>query len=1299
MNAVDGLDASLLHVVDVRTNEVWLVDSGALISIIPPTDAQRRKGPSGPTLQAANGTPIPCYGTIRRIITIGNRDFDFEFVIADVQHQILGADFLTEFYLAPNHRDGVLLDLNPQLPVDDFEDSSPTDFLPPTVLPATLAKGVHSTPVNYVDQKNDPFYQLLDSYPTLLTPSFKLVEVNHGVTHHIPTEGRPIQSRARKLAPDKLAIAKAEFEKLVELGVCYRGKSEWSSPLMVAKKPCPHPCTCHIEAPCGGWRVCGDYRRLNNATVDDKYPVRSLTDFNVDLAGKTIFSKIDLLKGYHQIPVEESDIRKTAVITPFGLFIFPRTPFGLKNAGQDFQRLMDEVLEGVPHTFVYLDDVLVASTSPTEHLDDLRCHFDALADNGLVVNRKKCVLGQATIDFLGFKVDATGISPLPHRVEAVREFAPPQSVKDLQRFLGLIGYYRRFIPKAAHHMCALFDTLKGKPKALVWTDACQSSFVAIKEALASATLLHHPIVGAPLALTTDASNIAIGGVLEQRGKKGWEPLAFYSAKLQPNQRDWPPYDRELLAAFKTVRHFKHMVEGRPFTLYTDHQSLVPSMSKKTDPQTSRQMYQLSCISEFTTDIRYVQGKANLVADALSRPSAPESLPLVSNVVWNGMARPGISQESSTLQDPQNAFKRLQDLQPVVNAIGSLGLDLNQMALEQPLDKDFQQLSADSRSGLKFQTVDLGHNQLIVDISNGPARPFVPYAWRRRVFDTIHGLGHPGVERTRQSVASKFVWPTMRQDVSRWARECHQCQQSKINRHTSPPFGEFTVPQKRFCHINLDIVGPLPSSNGFRYLLTAVDRFTRWPMAAPLVNITSESVVDAFAHNWVANFGVPSSITTDRGAQFSSAIWQQLLAVWGIKSHHTTAYHPAANGMVERFHRRLKEALMALAEDVPNDWYWRLPCALLSIRTTLKPDISASPADLVYGEGLAVPGDLLPASLPSEEDAQEQRQSTLDNLRLEVARLQPTQTSSHRRPRVHIPEQLRTASHVYVRRGGVQPSLNTPYTGPYRVVSREANSFKVAIPGRGNDSVALERLKPAIVSTDGDPQDGIPPSPPSPRAGVRTGQPQPTTRQTRNTVANEPIVPQATSAPQQRDLSPSAVDPGEGTSDQGGDDAQFSYNPRRGSLAHPLDESFEDARNLSLESDGDDASHPSRTSVFPNAEDRRLPPSPPPAPPPQSFDDLLAAPPRRRRRRVRNIDEFGSPRPPLTFDDWLTVGAASLDVARPPRLPPTSNPRSRGRPDVSYAAPLAAILLQNQLDNASVVNSIPLQSMQMTGGRV
>ena len=1216
MNAATSPNNSnnLLYVHDAKTKTRWLIDGGAVLSIIPPTLAQRLNGPTSTQLQAANGTQIKCFGVRQMTINLVDRAVKFPVTIADVSQPILGSDFLAHAYLAPNHRDGTLIDLKDlsQLPVNFDHKSQPIR-------------------VNLVEQAKDPCYQLLDNeFPSLSNPTFRIKEVDHGVRHFIPTDGPPVQSKARKLSPEKLAVAKQEIEKLVELGVCERGKSNWSSPLLVTTKPCSSPCTCAQQHPCGGWRVCGDYRRLNNMTTTDRYPVRNLQDFNNDLRGMKFFSKVDLLKGYHQIPVNDADIKKTAVITPFGLFLFPRCPFGLKNAGQDFQRLMDEILGDIPHVFVYIDDILIASETLEEHLKDLRTVFAILEENGLVVNRKKCELGKSRLEFLGHLVDENGIRPSPEKVDAILATKEPTTIKQLQRFHGMVNYYRRFIHQAAHHLCALFDALQGKPKKLDWSDSLQKSFDAIKLALATAAMLHHPDPSLPLALTTDASDVAMGGVVEQRGPKGWEPLAFFSKKFEKTQKEWCPYDRELNAVHKAIRHFKHMLEGRTFTIYTDHQSLIPSLGKKTDAPTARQTNQLSEIAEYSTDIRYLEGKSNFVADCLSRPNEEEKktasvsnihlmpevhpfrqaildlqktkhqeeptpdevdpddtvwddsleermerlmgrshtkkkdpvvsksvtfadAPLVSaiepsseQIVCHDVGNPEIKHELTipenvSLDDKANLFRsflkslhevptrpaakadlpqsipatehqqKTKELQTVVNAIAHYDLDLSEMARLQVLDPDFQRMSREAQTGLNFRKIQIGDQELFVDVSNGPARPFVPAAMRRKVFDIIHGLGHPGVARTRQAVTAKFVWPNVNADVSGWARQCIECQRAKIHRHTVTPIGDFEVPAKRFSHIHADLV-TMPASNGFTHLLTIVDRHSRWPAAIPIKDITADTVIDALNHGWIAQYGVPEVITTDRGSQFTSHIWNQLLQHWGIKHKPTTAYHPEANGMVERLHRRLKESLMALGNQDRGNWFWRLPMTLLALRTTVKPDLGASPSDLVYGEGIAVPGQLLPsAPIPDDELLRRQRR-TFSNLRMEVERMQPVPTSAHRRPAVHIPDELDTCTHVFVLRGGVQPTLTTPYEGPYRVIDRSPEGFRIDFPGRPSDIVAKSRLRPAIISPqDGQPssQDGsrdsddlVPPSPPPPgrRPGPRTRLPETTDRVTRSASA-------------------------------------------------------------------------------------------------------------------------------------------------------------------------------------------------------
>ena len=518
---------------------------------------------------------------------------------------------------------------------------------------------------------------------------------------------------------------------------------------------------------------------------------------------------------------------------------------------------------------------------------------------------------------------------------------------------------------------------------------------------------------------------------------------------------------------------------------------------------------------------------------------------------------------------QNAA--VEDLQHVVASIGDLGIDWTEVARLQPLDPEFLQLRRDSRSGLNWKSVDIGECNILVDISNGPARPYIPFPLRKRVFDVLHGLGHPGVERTRQTVSSKVVWPSMRTDVSKWARECLSCQQAKVTRHITPPIGDFAIPNKRFEHLNLDLV-TLPRSNGFKYLLTAVDRFTRWPIAIPLVDISAQSVCEAFTYGWIAHYGVPATITTDRGSQFSSASFQQLTKIWGVKVQMTAPYHPEANGLVERLHRRLKEALIALGAEQPQDWFWKLPCVLLAIRTTFKPDIGASPADLVYGEGLAVPGEILSNTPSTEPHLARQRRAALADLRLEVARFQPTPTSTHRNPRLHLPEDLNTCTHVFVRRGGVASTLSSPYLGPYRVISRNEFNFKIAIPGRSAEVVSISRVKPAVVDADAE-EDPPAASPPRPGRQPRRPQPQRTTqsdrqtRQDRRQQSPPPLSPSHVSQPPSRSPQPS-------TSGHGGVGTSTApSSPRRHQpWSEQVEDFYDDAPQDAEDMEGEAPSH-------------------------------------------------------------------------------------------------------------------------------
>ncbi|KAJ8358385.1 hypothetical protein AAFF_G00010440 [Aldrovandia affinis] len=400
-------------------------------------------------------------------------------------------------------------------------------------------------------------------------------------------------------------------------------------------------------------------------------------------------------------------------------------------------------------------------------------------------------------------------------------------------------------------MRPLYGALRGKTgnAQVDWGEEMTAAFDSAKQVLAEATMLSHPVPDAPIALTTDASDYAVGAVLEQLVKGTWRPLAFFSKQLRPNEKKYSAFDRELLGLYLAIRHFRFSLEGRDFPAYVDHKPLVFAMAKAAEPWSARQQRNLAYISEFTTDIRHIEGKANAVADCLSRPS--------------------------------------------VNAV-HLGIDIVRMAANQQADPEVQAYRT-AISGLKLADIKLdgAGASLLCDVSTGQPRPVVPAQWRRGVFDSVHSLSHPGQKASQRLVSSKYVWHGLKKDVREWAAGCMECQRAKIHRHVKAPLAVFEVPERRFDHVNVDIVGPLPPSCGFTHLLTMVDRTTRWPEAVPLASTTTADMARAFIDTWVARFGTPSDLSSDRGSQFTSELWAEVARALGVRLHHTTAFHPQA----------------------------------------------------------------------------------------------------------------------------------------------------------------------------------------------------------------------------------------------------------------------------------------------------------------------------------------------------------------------------------------------------------------------
>lgn len=692
-------------------------------------------------------------------------------------------------------------------------------------------------------------------------------------------------------------------------------------------------------------------------------------------------------------------------------------PFGLRNAAQTFQRFIHEVLGDLNFIYAYIDDLLIASSSPEEHEKHLHATFQRLAKYGLCVNAEKCVLGVDSVDFLGYKITAQGTAPQSDRIEALKRYPKPQTIVELRRFIGAVNFYRRHLKNAANVQAPLNGMLKESKKndkrPVPWTPVAETAFETLKQQLAEATVIAHPDSTAQLRLSTDASSSAIGAALEQSKNNNWEPLGFFSKKLTPAQVNYSTYDRELTAIYEAIKFFRPWLEGREFSIATDHKPLIYAFQQRMDKASPRQVRQLSFISEFSTDIQYVAGQQNEVADAFSRI---------------------------------DAFRM-----PTT-------IDFEELAQAQEQDDEMKDILRDKNTSLQLRlTYGPDHQGIYCDVSTNDIRPFVPEPLRRKIYDTFHNLNHPSGRITTKVIAQRYVWPSMNRDITKWAKNCLSCQKSKVGRHVHTQPATFTNPDQRFDHVHIDLVGPLQESEGFKYVVTMVDRFTRWPEAIPIKDLSAETVANAFYANWIARFGSPKIVTTDQGTQFESALFTALSRLVGGKRVRTTAYHPPANGMVERWHRTLKTAIMCHAT---TKWTQILPTVLLGLRSCYKEELKASPAEFLYGLPLRVPGEFF-----THEDPPADPHFFLEDFRVHIRNVKPVPASHHCKQKTFCYKDLYTCTHVFLRQDAVKKPLEQPYMGPFEIIERVNDRlFTILVNGR-QVNVNIERLKPAYIPTD------------------------------------------------------------------------------------------------------------------------------------------------------------------------------------------------------------------------------------------
>ena len=387
----------------------------------------------------------------------------------------------------------------------------------------------------------------------------------------------------------------------------------------------------------------------------------------------------------------------------------------------------------------------------------------------------------------------------------------------------MLFFYHRFVPKMAEILAPLNELLKGYTKSsrnkfIKWDSYPNAlkAFVAAKNALADATLLRYPAREGEITICTDASNLAVGAVLQQQQEGEWVPLSFFSRKLNKAEINLSTFGKELLAAYLSVKHFHHWIQGYAFTLYTDHKPLIGALEKPFNRTSGQESRQLSFIAQYRPKVLYIKGTKNIVADTLSR--CTDALPIEEKreLISSLTLLPPIDHES--LVEQQKSDPQLKIL----------------------LDK------ADE-SALQLELIgDLYCNKFEKKI-----RPYVPHQLRREIFDKLHNSHHPGSKQTQRLVCERFVWPFMKRDIKKWVQQCDPCHRAKVTRHNRTIVQSIPNNVEKFAAVHMDLVGPLPSNQGYTYLLTMIDRFSRWPEVIPIEDLRADTVANAFMMHWVA----------------------------------------------------------------------------------------------------------------------------------------------------------------------------------------------------------------------------------------------------------------------------------------------------------------------------------------------------------------------------------------------------------------------------------------------------------------
>ena len=769
--------------------------------------------------------------------------------------------------------------------------------------------------------EKDALKEVINKNRDVLYEESEKLTFTHKIKHSIrTTDNIPIHVKSYKCPQIFEAEIQKQVRKMLNDGIIKESISPYTAPVWVVPK----------KADASGvkkFRLVIDYRKLNEKTINDKYPIPDITDILDKLGRACYFSTVDLVSGFHQIQLSGEDTEKTAFSVNSGKYEFTRMPFGLKNAPATFQRVMDCILRDLIGVccFVYMDDIIIFSSSLQEHKKHLDMILKRLKDAGLKIQLDKCEFFRKEVQFLGHTVSEDGVRPNEDKIKSIRSWPIPKNEKEVRQFLGTLGYYRRFIKDFAKLVKPLTSLLR-KDKEFEITPEINECFQRCKQILIRDPILMYPDFSKDFILTTDASDYAIGAVLSQGTPGKDRPVAYASRTLNKTEERYSTTEKELLAIVWAVKHFKPYLYGRKFKLVTDHKPLIYSLTNTNDKIVRWKLN----LGEFDYEIEYKPGKQNVIADALSRIRTETNEEVNVNTSSDDLETVHSADTSddyfiSCTERPINLFKT-----QLIFKIGNIDTDLHEevftkyhrytIARPQYTEVDIVNIFKNylNPKGVNCIKAPVSLLQLIQETykthfsTNKIFKVFISEKLledirldteQDELIEQVHEFGHRGIKENKKQILQKYFFPELERKLKIFITSCDICKRSKYDRKPPKLIQRSTFGETVFDRIHIDVF----FMKGHKWL-TIVDSFSKF---ANIIALETRTIIDMkkAITDHIRQFGRPVTIVCDQEPSFKSIDFIGFLNDLGIVVHHASSSE--SNGIVERFHSTLIELYRTL----------------------------------------------------------------------------------------------------------------------------------------------------------------------------------------------------------------------------------------------------------------------------------------------------------------------------------------------------------------------------------------------------